>query len=158
MTDSPVDTDRIAYEPSEEFVEASNVHAFMQEHGIDDFEDLHERTVREVDGVEASGLDWFWDEVVDYLDLEFYEDYDQVRDATDGPQFTDWYVGGELNIAHNVVDRHAQPDSPNRNKVACIWEGEPHEGEQIDPDDTDIRQHHRENDAKEIREVTYHEL
>ena len=136
MADSLEDMDEILYEPDEAFVEDSNVAAFMREHGIEDFEELHERTVSEVDGEPASGLDWFWDEVVDYLDLDFYEEYDQVRDATDGPQFTDWYVGGELNIAHNVVDRHAAPDSPNRNTVATLWEGE----------------------DGEVREITYHEL
>jgi acetyl-CoA synthetase len=128
--------DEVVYEPSESFVDESNVSQFMAKHGIEDFEELHERTVRDVAGVEASGLDWFWGEVVDHLGLEFYEDYDQVRDASDGPQFTDWYVGGELNIAHNVLDRHAQPDSATRNSVACIWEGEP----------------------GEVREITYHEL
>jgi len=136
MTESPGEMDGVVYEPSEAFVQQSNVFEFMQEYGIDDFETLHERTVREVDGVEASGLDWFWDAVVDHLGLEFDEDYDHVRDASEGPQFTDWYVGGRLNIAHNTVDRHARPDSPNRNRVACIWEGEP----------------------GGVREVTYHEL
>jgi acetyl-CoA synthetase len=136
MSESLEGTDEIVYEPSEGFVEASNVCEFMQEHGIDDFEQLHERTVRDVEGVEASGLDWFWDQVVEHLGLEFYEDYDRVRDASEGPQFTDWYVGGELNIAHNVLDRHAHPEAGNRNTVACIWEGEP----------------------GDVREVTYHEL
>jgi acetyl-CoA synthetase len=136
MADSLEDMDEILYEPDEAFVEDSNVAAFMREYGIEDFEELHERTVSEVDGEPASGLDWFWAEVVDYLDLDFYEEYDEVRDATDGPQFTDWYVGGELNIAHNVVDRHAAPDSPNRNTVATLWEGE----------------------DGEVREITYHEL
>jgi acetyl-CoA synthetase len=136
MSDPQGRSTEVVYEPDEAVVRASNVHAFMQEHGIEDFEELHERSVSTVEGVEASGLDWFWDQVVEHLGLEFYEDYDRVRDATDGPQFTDWYVGGELNIAHNVVDRHARPDSGDRNTVACIWEGEP----------------------GGVREVTYHEL
>ena len=136
MTDSLEELDEVLYEPSEEFVEQSNVRAFMERHDIETFEELHERSVSEVEGQAASGLDWFWDEVVEYLDLDFYEDYEQVRDESEGPQFTDWYVGGELNIAHNVVDRHAAPDSGNRNKVATLWEGE----------------------DGEVREITYHEL
>jgi acetyl-CoA synthetase len=138
MTESHAldDTDDVAYEPSEGFVAESNVAEFMEKHGIDDFDELHRRSTTDVDGVDASGLDWFWDEVVDFLDLEFYEAYDDVRDDSDGPQFTDWYVGGELNIAHNVLDRHARPDSPERNNVACIWEGE----------------------DGGVREVTFHEL
>ncbi|AAV48397.1 acyl-coenzyme A synthetases [Haloarcula marismortui ATCC 43049] len=136
MSDSLTALDEVRYEPSETFVTESNVYAFMQKHGIADFEELHRRTVTDIDGEPASGLDWFWDEIVDYLDLEFYEAYEQVRDDTDGPQFTDWYVGGELNIAHNVVDRHAAPDAANRNTIATLWEGE---------DGT-------------VREITYHEL
>ena len=136
MSDSLTALDEVRYEPSETFVTESNVYAFMQKHGIADFEELHRRTVTDIDGEPASGLDWFWDEIVDYLDLEFYEEYEQVRDDTDGPQFTDWYVGGELNIAHNVVDRHAAPDAANRNTIATLWEGE---------DGT-------------VRKITYHEL
>ncbi|MDY6780660.1 MAG: AMP-binding protein, partial [Halobacteria archaeon] len=114
--------------PSQEFVESTNVWEFMQEYDIDDYDELIETTCGDVD--------WFWDEIVDYLDVEFYEDYDEVRDDSDGPQFTDWYPGGEINIAHNVLDRHADEGNERRNKVACIWEGEP----------------------GDVREVTYHEL
>jgi len=122
------DVDEIVHEPSQEFVESTNVWEFMQEYGIDDYDELIERT--------CGDLDWFWDEMVDYLGIDFYEDYDEVRDDSEGPQFTDWYPGGTVNIAHNVVDRHAAEDNERRNKVACIWEGE----------------------DGEVREVTFHEL
>ncbi|ODR79671.1 acetyl-CoA synthetase [Haladaptatus sp. W1] len=126
--DTLADVDEIVHEPSREFVESTNVWEFMQEHDIDDYEELIERTCSEVD--------WFWDEMVDYLDIDFYEDYDSVRDDSEGPQFSDWYPGGKINIAHNTLDRYAQVDSPERNRVACIWEGEP----------------------GDVREITYHEL
>ncbi|SDM65642.1 acetyl-CoA synthetase [Haloarchaeobius iranensis] len=130
------DVSEVAFEPSQEFVESTNVWQFMQEYDIADYDELIERTTTEVDGVDESGVDWFWDELVDYLGIEFYEEYDTVRDDSEGPQFTDWYPGGEINLAHNVVDRHAAADSETRNKVATIWEGE----------------------DGEVREVTYHEL
>jgi acetyl-CoA synthetase len=130
------DVDDVVHEPSREFVESTNVYAFMQEYGIDDYEDLIERTTTDIEGEPESGVDWFWDELVDYLGLEFYEEYDTVRDNENGPQFTDWYPGGELNVAHNVVDRHAAVDEERRNKVATIWEGE----------------------DGDVREITYHEL
>ncbi|WP_135825406.1 AMP-binding protein [Halorussus ruber] len=134
--DTLEDVDEVVHEPTEEFVESTNVYQFMQEHDIEDYDELIERTTSEVEGVEASGVEWFWDELVDYLGIDFYEDYDSIRDNSDGPQFSEWYEGGELNIAHNVVDRHAEPDSETRNKVATIWEGE----------------------DGEVREITYHEL
>jgi acetyl-CoA synthetase len=120
--------DEVVYEPDEAFVEATNVKAFMDEYGIDDYEELIDRT--------TSDVEWFWDELPDYLGIEWYEAYDEVRDDTDGPQFTDWYPGGKLNIAHNTVDRHAARDSETRNRVACLWEGE----------------------DGEVRNFTYHEL
>ena len=128
--------DEIVHEPSREFVESTNVHAFMREHGMDDHEELIARTTREVPGEPDSGVDWFWDEMVDYLGVDFETDYEAVRDDSDGPQFSRWYPGGEINVAHNVLDRHAAVDSPNRNRVALIWEGEP----------------------GDVREITYHEL
>jgi acetyl-CoA synthetase len=126
----------IAHRPDEAFAEATNVRAFMREHGIDDYEALIERTTTEVPGDPDSGVEWFWDEMVDWLGVEFYEDYDAVRDDSDGPQFTDWYPGGELNLAHNLVDRHARVGRGTRNHVATLWEGE----------------------DGEVRQVTYHDL
>jgi acetyl-CoA synthetase len=130
------DVDEVVHEPGEEFVESTNVAAFMREYGIDDYEALIERTTTELEDEPESGVDWFWDELVDYLGIEFYEEYDEVRDDSEGPQFTDWYPGGELNLAHNVADRHAARGEERRNKVATIWEGE----------------------DGEVREITYHEL
>ncbi|WP_312908585.1 AMP-binding protein [Natronosalvus caseinilyticus] len=127
--------DEVVHEPDEAFVESTNVRAFMREYGIEDYDDLIERTTTDR-GDGESGVEWFWDELVDYLDIDFYADYDRVRDDSDGPQFTDWYPGGELNIAHNTVDRHADLEAANRNRVATIWEGE----------------------DGEVREITYHEL
>ncbi|WP_254810031.1 AMP-binding protein [Natronosalvus amylolyticus] len=137
MTDDTTlgELDRIVHEPTQSFVESTNVWAFMQAYGIENYDDLIERTTTDR-GDGESGVEWFWDELVDYLDLEFYEPYDEVRDDSDGPQFTDWYPGGELNIAHNTVDRHAALETETRNKVATIWEGE----------------------DGEVREITYHEL
>jgi acetyl-CoA synthetase len=122
--------DEVVHEPDREFVESTNVWKFMQAYGIDDYEELIERTTTEVDGQPDSGVDWFWDEMPDYLDVEFYEAYDTVRDDSDGPQFTDWYPGGEINVAHNTLDRYAEAGAEERNKVACIWEGEDGEVDQ----------------------------
>lgn len=39
------------------------------------------------------------------------------------PPFAKWFVGGQLNISHNCLDRHLT--TWRRNKAAIIWEGEP---------------------------------
>jgi len=123
--------DEVVYEPSAAVAEATNVASFMRAYDIDGYEALIARTTGPVEGVEASGIEWFWDEVVDVLGLEFDTPYERVRDDADGPQFSRWYPGGELNIAHNVLDRHAAADSGTRNHVAVIWEGEPGDGRQL---------------------------
>ncbi|MEZ3116588.1 AMP-binding protein [Halobaculum sp. MBLA0147] len=125
MASTDTGTEEVVHEPDPAFAEATNVRQFMREYDIPDHEALIERTTTDLDGDPDSGVEWFWDELVDYLGIDFYEDYDTVRDDTDGPQFSRWYPGGELNLAHNVLDRHAARDSERRNKMACIWEGEP---------------------------------
>ncbi|MGI5268447.1 acetate--CoA ligase [Nonomuraea sp. CA-218870] len=39
------------------------------------------------------------------------------------PPFAKWFVGGELNVAYNCVDRHVE--AGRGDKVAYYWEGEP---------------------------------
>ncbi len=37
--------------------------------------------------------------------------------------FAKWFIGGQINLSYNCLDRHL--DGPRRNKAAIIWEGEP---------------------------------
>src|ERR1017187_141481 len=37
--------------------------------------------------------------------------------------YAKWFVGGQLNVSYNCLDRHLGP--PTANKAALIWEGEP---------------------------------
>jgi acetyl-CoA synthetase len=143
MASDSLGDSEVVHRPDPAFVESTNVREFMRTYDIDDYEELIARTTEADPGEPASGVDWFWDTMTDYLDVEFFEPYDRVRDDSEGPQFTDWYPGGTTNIAHNTLDRHAARDAETRNKVACIWEGEP-----VGP----------EGEADEIREVTFHEL
>ncbi|MDI3316936.1 MAG: acetate--CoA ligase [Bacillota bacterium] len=39
------------------------------------------------------------------------------------PPFARWFVGGQLNVSYNCLDRHVR--SGRRNKAAILWEGEP---------------------------------
>jgi acetyl-CoA synthetase len=39
------------------------------------------------------------------------------------PPHAKWFLGGQLNVAQNCLDRHI--GTPRRNKAAIIWEGEP---------------------------------
>jgi acetyl-CoA synthetase len=56
-------------------------------------------------------------------ELEWSRKWDKVLDWQ--PPHAKWFVGGQLNISVNCLDRHVR--SARRNKAALIWEGEPGE-------------------------------
>ncbi len=60
----------------------------------------------------------FWAEAAD--DLEWFKRWDRVLEWN--APWAKWFVGGELNVAYNCVDRHAA--SWRKTKAAIIWEGE----------------------------------
>jgi acetyl-CoA synthetase len=54
--------------------------------------------------------------------LSWARPWDQVLDWTN-PPFAKWFVGGQLNVAYNCLDRHIEAGMGS--KVAIHWEGEP---------------------------------
>jgi acetyl-CoA synthetase len=62
----------------------------------------------------------FWAEAAHRL--TWTKEWDQVLDWSD-PPFAKWFVGGELNVAYNCVDRHVEDG--HGDQVAYHWEGEP---------------------------------
>ncbi len=60
-------------------------------------------------------------------ELEWMTPWRAVREGE--AQETKWFVGGELNLCANCVDRHAL--GARRDKVALLWEGEPGEVRRI---------------------------
>ena len=62
----------------------------------------------------------FWDELMREMRVDWSVPYQQVMDASPGPEWTRWFCGGRLNIAQNCLDRWAE--DPDR--IACIWETE----------------------------------
>ena len=61
----------------------------------------------------------FWDEMMREMDVDWSTPYSRVLDASNGPAWAEWFVGGKLNIAHNCLDRWA-----DSGRIACLWEGE----------------------------------
>src|SRR5665213_1143215 len=54
-------------------------------------------------------------------ELEWSRPWTQILDWQ--PPHAKWFVGGQLNVSVNCVDRHVR--NGRRNKAAIIWEGEP---------------------------------
>ena len=61
----------------------------------------------------------FWAEKAKAID--WFKPFDKVLDDSN-PPFYKWFVGGELNISYNALDRHVKTN--RKNKLAYIWEGE----------------------------------
>ncbi len=99
------------WEPSREFIEQTNVWRFMQRLGFRDREAFLRFSRDEPER--------FWDEIMREMDVAWFEPYRRVFDSSRGPEWTQWFIGGKLNIAHNCLNRWAATD-----RVACIWEGE----------------------------------
>jgi acetyl-CoA synthetase len=53
--------------------------------------------------------------------IDWFKPFDKVLDDSN-PPFYKWFVGGELNISYNALDRHVKTN--RKNKLAYIWEGE----------------------------------
>ncbi|PIQ62563.1 MAG: AMP-dependent synthetase [Bacteroidetes bacterium CG12_big_fil_rev_8_21_14_0_65_60_17] len=87
----------------------------MDEHGVESLDALVERA--------AADPTWFWDAVIRDLDLRFEHPYTSVMDTSKGVPFTEWCVGGRMNIVQNLLDRWMESEE-TRSRVALSWEGE----------------------------------
>ncbi|QHV01016.1 acetate--CoA ligase [Synechocystis sp. CACIAM 05] len=94
------------FDPPTEFSERAYVRSGRE------YEQLYSRA--------ASNPEKFWGELAEQ-ELHWFKKWDQVLDWQ--PPFAKWFVGGQLNISHNCLDRHLT--TWRRNKAAIIWEGEP---------------------------------
>jgi acetyl-CoA synthetase len=74
------------------------------------------------DAYQSAGADrlGFWEAAARRLD--WATPWQQTLDWSN-PPFAKWFVGGELNVAHNCLDRHVA--AGNGDRVAYHWEGEP---------------------------------
>src|SRR6478672_9575533 len=53
--------------------------------------------------------------------LTWFKKWDRVLEWNE--PFAKWFVGGQLNVSYNCLDRHLE--TAIANKAALIWEGEP---------------------------------
>src|SRR5580700_1332189 len=99
------------WEPSREFIRQTNVWRFMERLGFHDRDAFLQFSREEPER--------FWDQIMREMGVEWFEPYRQTLDASRGPEWAQWFVGGKLNIAYNCLDRWA-----DSGRTACIWEGE----------------------------------
>jgi acetyl-CoA synthetase len=104
--DSTLREDRV-FPPPPEFSQRAHIQSLEQ------YESLYRKSIEDPEAfwAEAAGeLHWFksWDKVLDW----------NLPSAR-------WFVGGQINLCYNCVDRHAL--GARRDKTALIWESEPGE-------------------------------
>ena len=93
--------------PPEAFQRAAHVQS------MDDYRALYDRSIKDPEG--------FWGEQAQTL--RWSRQWDRVLEWK--PPFAKWFVGGQLNVSENCLDRHVT--TWRKNKAAIIWEGEPGE-------------------------------
>ena len=94
------------FHPAAEFSQNAHIKSF------EEYQQLYDRS--------KADPQKFWAELAEQ-ELHWFQKWDTVLDWQ--PPFAKWFVGGEINISYNCLDRHLT--SWRKNKAALIWEGEP---------------------------------
>jgi acetyl-CoA synthetase len=84
----------------------------------------HVKSLEEYETLYKQSIEYpekFWAGVAD--ELHWFKRWDKVLDWN--LPWAKWFVGGQLNLSYNCVDRHAL--GARAGKTAIIWEGEPGE-------------------------------
>lgn len=101
--------------PTPEYVRNTRLAQWMKALGFDDYDSFYAASIRDVA--------WFWGEAEKALGIAWFAPYRHVLDASRGPAWPEWFVGGRLNAAHNAVDKWLD-DPAARCRPAIVWEGE----------------------------------
>ncbi|MEP6643716.1 MAG: acetate--CoA ligase [Acidobacteriaceae bacterium] len=81
--------------------------------GLSDYERVYRDSVEDPEK--------FWGQIAE--DLHWFKKWDKVLEWN--CPFAKWFVGGQINLSYNCLDRHV--NSWRKNKAALIWESEPGE-------------------------------
>lgn len=135
--EQPILDGQVVWRPDPALARESNLARFMAQQGIpradtDGYEELLRRADADPEG--------FWNSMVQYNDIRFYEPYEAVLDTSGGIEWAKWCVGGTTNLVLNCLDKHR--GTPIWEKPAVAWEGE---------DGTRCRWTYRELDAETSR-------
>jgi acetyl-CoA synthetase len=104
--DSVLNESRV-FEPSDKFRQQAHIKSLEQ----------YKQLYREAE----EDPEKFWGEIAG--ELHWFRKWDRVLEW-DTP-WAKWFVGGQINLSYNCLDRHVA--TWRRNKAAIIWEGEPGE-------------------------------
>src|SRR3954463_13861404 len=101
-----VSTEKRVFKPSKTFSEQARVRSLAE------YQKLYNESVRSPEK--------FWDKQAKN-ELVWFKPWKKVLDWKE--PFAKWFVGGQLNVSHNCLDKWL--GTATANKAAIIWEGEP---------------------------------
>jgi len=99
--------ERRVFQPSPEFSQDAHIKS------IEQYEQLYRQA--------EDDPEKFWAEIAGQL--HWFRKWDRVLEWN--APWAKWFVGGQINLSYNCLDRHVA--TWRRNKAALIWEGEPGE-------------------------------
>ena len=102
--DSVLNEQRV-FEPPDEFRAGAHIKSRAE------YERLYKEAKEDPEG--------FWARIAH--ELHWFKPWDRVLEWK--LPFAKWFIGGELNISYNCLDRHVA--TWRKNKAAILWEGEP---------------------------------
>ncbi len=101
--------------PNEQYIKQTRLYEFMSRRGYEHYDDFFHYSITDTDS--------FWKAAIDEIQIEWYENYDQVVDYSKGIQYPEWFTNGKMNVAHNALDKWAF-NSETKNESALIWESD----------------------------------
>ncbi|GAX89582.1 AMP-binding protein [Effusibacillus lacus] len=108
-------TSKAVWVPDQSLIESTRLYQWMKQLGFDDYESFLQASVKDIA--------WFWQEAERVLGIEWFRPYETTLDLSKGIKWPDWYVGGQLNVVHNAVDKWAKNPATSQ-QTALVWEGD----------------------------------
>lgn len=99
------------WKPNPQEIQRTNVWRFLTRLGFTNQQDFLRWSHESIED--------FWREMAEEARIEWFVPFERVLDASRGPEWTQWFSGGRLNIVHNCLDRHCTSTQP-----AILWERE----------------------------------
>lgn len=107
------DGDGVAWRPTDELLHESQQPRFLRSTG--------ERTLESLQARAVADPAWFWGAAADDLGIAWGRRPRTILDASRGPAWSRWWIGGGLNYARAAVEPRVARDPGGE---ALVWEGE----------------------------------
>ncbi len=149
------------WKPTQEVIEQANVTRLMRKLGYVVAANKPEKVAEEARSFvrrTQKNTEWFWQEALADLGIEWTKPYSKVLDKSKGNAWADWFVGGETNIALNCVDRWVRAsDSVSRasEKHGVAPKGPKHDARSTTHDSTALIS---ETEDGHVRSFTFAQL